>query len=148
MSRAIPGDVLPCIWDGDNGTAVVIQSSSGVRRHIDDLSKEGAEKVLAWALIQDFGYDDEHLAQMRADALAYVRDKASETTWRTVLASECDDGYHEVGCGVDDCEQGSMCSEGAGKRFVTVLCVNYGPLHNRWYDEADAESSTGEKGSS
>lgn len=144
MSKAIPGDVLPCVFDGYQGTAVVIQSSSGVRRHISDFSKNAAEKVLAWSLITDFGYDDEHVAQMRLDALAYVQEKAAEITWRTVLASECDDGYHEVGCGVDDCEQGSMCSEGAGKRFITVLCVNQNGLYDRWYDEAE----TAAKGSS
>lgn len=140
MSDRLAGEVTACTWDGDSGSAVILSSWWSERAHEAEFTLNAAQNVLAAALIDDFGYDDEHLPQMTREALDYVTGKAVVVTWRTVLAGQCEDGMH-ADCYGDGCEQGQMCTEGYGKRWMNVLCVGRSGLHGRWYDEMDNQAN-------
>lgn len=99
-----PGHTGHCTWDGDSGTFVVL-AAHRARRTLS--VKEGL------ALLGEY----------HGEAPASLAPHAALATWRTVLATECEEGFHNAGCAVDDCEQGQYCSEGSGARWVEVLGI-------------------------
>lgn len=109
VKRMAPGWMGSCVWDGEGGSFVVLRSpnSNGAKAW---LTPEQGAAMLA----EYYGVDT-----------SIVAGQATEQTWRTVLAKECDDGFHAVGCGVDDCEQGEYCAMGTGAKWADVLGITH-----------------------
>ena len=108
VKRMAPGFTGNCDWNGQGGAFVVLRASlSGASEWLTP--EQGA------VMLADY-YDAEP---------SVIAGQATPMTWRTVLAKECDDGFHDVGCGVEACEQGQFCSEGSGAKWAEVLGISH-----------------------
>lgn len=117
-----PGDIVSAHVDGDSAMGVVLATN----RHKHSWPIIDAREDLAAGVIDEEGWPDHAdlgypfgREQAMARVLAVVKESRPDY-WRSVTQREIDDGSHYC---MGECEPGSWCADGAGKKWVKVLSV-------------------------